>query len=466
MFRWKTSLGADDAVKHSKHNQKTHGNRAGARVKFGKAKTAGGEGASATDADDEFTAAHKQKARESSQKALEGFSEKIESAERAVKTWEGFEQSYAEKVKNGEQKIAELAARGMSSANIERMLEADREMLKNSRENVAILRFDRDDMLRRQAELKAALDNPNTERMPGFPSAQMAKEAVALRESAVARNKEIADELAGVEKKISDTTRGLADSSSEIDELRDELRRTPPFDGRYEARSKAYEDARAKYEASLNELQAMQGERDRLNNERNAANETLLNQIAKNVRSGSPGEFTQSVDVRRGTEPEIADSVNQTLSRMQAVLDSRLGTGRVSVAANDDTFLDGEYNPQTREIGISRGLLGNRSRMDAVFAHELAHSFEKNDAVATQALAFRDRRSPNESIAQLNGKPPGINGYNDAYEDSYAGRIYNGTRSTEIISHGIQRMMTDAVNFAQNDPDYFDFVYSIMRGDF
>jgi hypothetical protein len=55
MFRWKTPLGADDAVKHSKHNQKTHGNRggavmAGARVKFGKAKVADNSASGGSDA--------------------------------------------------------------------------------------------------------------------------------------------------------------------------------------------------------------------------------------------------------------------------------------------------------------------------------------------------------------------------------------------------------------------------------
>jgi hypothetical protein len=48
MFRWKTPLGSDNAVKHGAHNQKKHGNRggavmAGARVKFGKARSAGGD---------------------------------------------------------------------------------------------------------------------------------------------------------------------------------------------------------------------------------------------------------------------------------------------------------------------------------------------------------------------------------------------------------------------------------------
>jgi hypothetical protein len=53
MFRWKTPLGSDNAVKHGAHNQKKHGNRggavmAGARVKFKKAQPAG-DGVAAPD---------------------------------------------------------------------------------------------------------------------------------------------------------------------------------------------------------------------------------------------------------------------------------------------------------------------------------------------------------------------------------------------------------------------------------
>jgi hypothetical protein len=56
MFRWKTPLGAENAVKHASHNQKKHGNRggavmAGARVKFGKAKSTG-DGRVSSESDD------------------------------------------------------------------------------------------------------------------------------------------------------------------------------------------------------------------------------------------------------------------------------------------------------------------------------------------------------------------------------------------------------------------------------
>jgi len=106
--------------------------------------------------------------------------------------------------------------------------------------------------------------------------------------------------------------------------------------------------------------------------------------------------------------------------------------------------------------------------------HELGHWLEDRDpAIHQKALAFLDRRTVGET-AQWLGDLTKFKGYKkheiakpDKFSMPYMGKVYDsetlGRYATEIVSMGIQEMF-DPVSFAKADPDYFDFMYDLLRG--
>jgi hypothetical protein len=54
----------------------------------------------------------------------------------------------------------------------------------------------------------------------------------------------------------------------------------------------------------------------------------------------------------------------------------------------------------------------------------------------------------------------------DKFADPYVGKVYesNGTVVlTEVISTGLQWLCEDARWFAMSDPDYFNFIWNLLR---
>jgi len=102
--------------------------------------------------------------------------------------------------------------------------------------------------------------------------------------------------------------------------------------------------------------------------------------------------------------------------------------------------------------------------------HELGHSLEFADPVIhNQAVRFLNRRTRNETPRRLKDMHPS-GGYDDGemttadkFMSPYCGKRYNNDGYTEIISMGLQYFFEDPVGFAKKDPDYFDFIYALMR---
>ena len=107
---------------------------------------------------------------------------------------------------------------------------------------------------------------------------------------------------------------------------------------------------------------------------------------------------------------------------------------------------------------------------DATFLHEMGHGIEYWDAFAREnAQQFLDRRTRGETPVSLR-ELTGNNNYAenevstpDRFRDAYMGkRMPNG--HTEIISMGIEEMYYRPAEFAKEDPDYFDFIFKVLRG--
>lgn len=101
--------------------------------------------------------------------------------------------------------------------------------------------------------------------------------------------------------------------------------------------------------------------------------------------------------------------------------------------------------------------------------HELGHWFEYNTPGTQRAAQeFLERRTAGEAPQRLMDLYPG-HGYRpdevtkrDNFEHAYVGKVYR-SGATEIVSMGLEEMFADPVGFARRDPDYFDFVYSLVR---
>lgn len=110
-------------------------------------------------------------------------------------------------------------------------------------------------------------------------------------------------------------------------------------------------------------------------------------------------------------------------------------------------------------------------------AHEFGHLLEADPKVLKKAVAFRDKRRGTEAYSKLS-ELTGHASYTDdelSFADSwgkewiYAGKYYDpdklwGNDATEVISEGVARYMTDPRKFAREDPEWFDLIYSVMRG--
>lgn len=107
--------------------------------------------------------------------------------------------------------------------------------------------------------------------------------------------------------------------------------------------------------------------------------------------------------------------------------------------------------------------------------HESMHWIEDfNGHVHKRCVEFLEYRCKGESARSLK-KLTGL-GYGphefarpDKFFNPYCGKDYvstDGNRyATEVLSMGVEKMLKDPVSFAEQDPEYFNFVVSIMKGE-
>lgn len=102
-------------------------------------------------------------------------------------------------------------------------------------------------------------------------------------------------------------------------------------------------------------------------------------------------------------------------------------------------------------------------------AHELGHWIEWGDPNVRQSVQdFLNRRTMGEQPQKLADLFPGY-GYRDneivkldKFAEPYMGKIY-AHGSTEILSMGIEQLYRDPIGFAKSDPDYFDFIITVLQ---
>jgi hypothetical protein len=101
--------------------------------------------------------------------------------------------------------------------------------------------------------------------------------------------------------------------------------------------------------------------------------------------------------------------------------------------------------------------------------HELSHWIEYSvPEIKKEVVEFYNRRTKGEKVVKMRDAT-GIKSYRDTeitkvdkWMRPYMGKVYPD-ESTEILSMGLELMYRNPVALAKQDPDMFDFIYSVVR---
>jgi hypothetical protein len=168
-------------------------------------------------------------------------------------------------------------------------------------------------------------------------------------------------------------------------------------------------------------------------------------------------------EIRRLTSAEaFADSGNYSPGSFAAQRGG-LRLNKIRVSFHVDTDRAYHLNGQ---VHLSRQ--GHSSTVSTVM-HEIAHTYEFQSArILKMSNEFLDYRAGGEQPKWLgSGYRPNELTRADKFMHPYMGKTYGlpgKQRATELISMGIEEIYRDAAAFARSDPDYFNFMYKILRG--
>lgn len=177
---------------------------------------------------------------------------------------------------------------------------------------------------------------------------------------------------------------------------------------------------------------------------------------------------------QRGNPASIATNASRLRVNKTKVLDATDFVSRVVPA---------KYTPQVKV----RNMGGNRAKYTnwdqtihigkdsplATVIHEIVHDIEyRYPEISSKTKAFRDYRGQGEKPRRMASIHPGA-GYRweeITLEDewfkkggsAYTGKIYDRA-ATEILTMGVQRLYESPVLFARQDPEFFEFILSVLQ---
>lgn len=108
--------------------------------------------------------------------------------------------------------------------------------------------------------------------------------------------------------------------------------------------------------------------------------------------------------------------------------------------------------------------------------HEMGHWLEHNNTAVREAVhEFYRQRTKDEPPIPLSRATGNVSYRSnektlvDKFIDPYMGKIYTNRDgeiyATEILSMGLELYYKDPIRLATEDPEYFDFIYNVVRGD-
>lgn len=122
-----------------------------------------------------------------------------------------------------------------------------------------------------------------------------------------------------------------------------------------------------------------------------------------------------------------------------------------------------------QNLGGNNGRVNIKVAGNRTLAHELGHHVEyKSPGMLTKTKAFLDRRTQGEGWKSMQSLFPEY-GYAsneqvkiDKFLSAYMGKFYPD--ATEIISMGIEYLLSEPLTLLEKDPEYFYFMIDILQG--
>lgn len=169
------------------------------------------------------------------------------------------------------------------------------------------------------------------------------------------------------------------------------------------------------------------------------------------------------LDASDGDDMRLAGRIQQGLDNAGGLIDRKvLPEARVSVGISP--YYSAFHLPETHSIHIVNSWDSNYV-IGATY-HEFGHWLNNEIPDAqTKVRAFYDRRTKGETPKKLSGNlhERSVMVKRDKFTDPYAGREYDDG-ATEVMSTGLELMMTDPLRLATRDAEHFNLMLSILRG--
>jgi len=144
-----------------------------------------------------------------------------------------------------------------------------------------------------------------------------------------------------------------------------------------------------------------------------------------------------------------------------------------------EKLVDAELMPDDAEVSVFTTAGRSRCFRDQVYmgqgagptsaVHELGHYLEHtNPDVLDKAIEFLKERAGDESLQRLGDNYDKDEvAWFDGFINPYMGKAYihrGKISATEIVSMGLEFLYKDPIKLARQDPEYFDFIVSLVRG--
>src|SRR5262245_11958924 len=255
----------------------------------------------------------------------------------------------------------------------------------------------------------------------------------------------------------------------------------PPLSGSGAEARAEFEEIRTEVEAETQiRLERRRGLIDRFISSTGQEKARIEQEIINLDRQEQAAQLNALERYRAALYQEIA--ANFTIKRDASVdsrLDRNIGQGSEAFARFIGTGkIDGStatlFGIPGRSYASGDYIYLNLKEEPAVVAHELGHFLETfNKSIRDEIKAFYARRTAGDVAEKLNDLVPG-NGYEDdgftkkdKFAISYIGKQYLNKRgdviATEILAIALQYFYERPLEFALEDPEYFDFIYELLR---
>lgn len=216
--------------------------------------------------------------------------------------------------------------------------------------------------------------------------------------------------------------------------------------------------------------------------------EKVLNDVVYVDNPLNPERTKKAVRSLGFAEPEMRDRLLKGLKDFSKMVDDDLWPKEDTIIGENGVTI--RTDPVVHTFGKSGRAGVNSIRVEmslyensgaSTVVHELAHVLEDiSDDQLKKSIKFRNDRNGNKKPEKYSdGKMLLLT---DDFDNRYAGAMYQvgsnkgvyaktvsdpkwgDSFGSEILSVGMEEMYLDPVQFAESDPDYFDFVYNSVRG--